>query len=381
MSGFILVVPLLLSADPAVSEWSSAVAAIRAVDQFGRGHAEATRAWPRVTELPAERLAELLAAFDGANPLAANWLRSAGEAIIQRDGLSQVPPAVLRDWVLERRHDARGRQWAYELLVRIEPQTAEQLGPRLLDDPSAELRRDVVQRLIDEADALERGSAQKATVAEAYRRALRYAVERDQVRAIADSLRRRGEAVDLPRHFGLLRHWHLIGPFDNTGGRGFAAEYPPDRAIDLAAEYPGKHGPVRWSAHTTKGDDAMIDFNQLLGEEKAVAAYAFARFTAPGKTEAELRLSSPNAVKVWLNGRPVAAFEIYHAGSQFDQYAARVRLKEGVNEVLVKVCQNEQTQSWARVWKLQLRVCDQAGAGIALQDSVVVPQPQRDESP
>ena len=109
MSAFFLVVPLLLSADPAVSEWTSAVAAIRAVDQFGRGHAEAVRAWPRVTELPAERLAELLSAFDGANPLAANWLRAAGEAIIQRDGLHQVPPAVLRDWVLDRRHDARGR--------------------------------------------------------------------------------------------------------------------------------------------------------------------------------------------------------------------------------------------------------------------------------
>ncbi len=380
MSAFFLVVPLLLSADPAVSEWSSAVAAILAVDQFGRGHAEATRAWPRVTELPAERLTELLAAFDGANPLAANWLRAAGEAIIQRDGLNQVSPDVLSAWVLDRRHDARGRQWAYELLVRIDSRAGEQLGPRLLDDPSAELRRDAVQRLIDKADALDPTGTQTGAVVEAYRRALRYAVDRDQVRAIAEALRRRGSPVDLPRHFGLLRQWHLIGPFDNTGGRGFSAEYPPELAIDLAAEYPGKHGPVRWSAHTLKGDDAVIDFNERLGEEKAVAAYAFARFTAPGQTEAELRLSSPNAVKVWLNGRPVAAFEIYHAGSQFDQYVARVRLKEGVNEVLVKVCQNEQTQSWARVWKLQLRVCDQAGSGIALQEPAV-PQTQPSESP
>lgn len=380
MSAFLLVVPLLLSADPAVAEWSSAVAAVRAVDQFGRGHAEAVRAWPRVAELPAARLAELLAAFDGVNPLAANWLRSAGEAIVQRDGLNQVPPAVVRDWVLDRRHDARGRQWAYELLVRIDPRAGNELSPRLLDDPSAELRRDAVQRLINEAEALDRAGAPAADVVAAYRRALRYAVDRDQVRAIAESLRRRGEAVDLPRHFGLLRQWHLVGPFDNAGGRGFAAEYPPERAIDLAAEYAGKHGPVRWSAFQAKGDDAAIDFNERLGEEKAVAAYAFARFTAPGKAEAELRFSSPNAVKIWLNGRQVAAFEIYHAGSQFDQYAARVRLREGVNEVLVKVCQNEQTQSWARGWKLQLRVCDQAGAGIALQEPVL-PSAQPGEAP
>lgn len=380
MSAFFLVVSLLLSADPAVSEWSSAVAAIRAVDRFGRGHAEAAAAWPRVAELPAARLAELLAAFDGANPLAANWLRAAGEAIIQRDGLNQVSPAVVRDWVLDRRHDARGRQWAYELLVQIDPQASNELGPRLLDDPSAELRRDAVQGLIDKADALDRAGVDRSAIVGAYRQALNYAVDRDQVRAIADALRRRGESVDLPRHFGLLQQWHLIGPFDNAAGKGFAAEYPPERKIELAAEHAGKRGPVRWLVHQTKGDDALIDFNERLGEEKAVVAYAFARFTAPGKGEAELRFSSSNAVKVWLNGRPVAAFEIYHAGSQFDQYVARVRLTEGVNELLVKVCQNEQTQSWARGWKLQLRVCDSAGAGIASQEPVAPPA-QPGESP
>lgn len=379
MPAFLLAVPLLLSADPVSTDWPSAVAAIRAIDHQGRGHAEAARAWPRLAALPAERLEDLLAAFDGANPLAANWLRAAGETIIERDGLNKAPRQVLLDWVLDRKHDARGRQWAYELLLQIDLRAAEQLGPRLLDDPSAELRRDAVQGLIDKADALDRAGGDRPAIVGAYRQALKYAVDRDQVRAIADSLRRRGDSVDLPRHFGLLQQWHLVGPFDNTAGKGFAAEYPPERALDLDAEYAGKHGPVRWSAHQTKGDEAAIDFNERLGEEKAVVAYAFARFSSPGKGEAELRFSSSNAVKVWLNGRQVAAFEIYHAGSQFDQYVARVELAEGANELLVKVCQNEQTQSWARAWKLQLRVCDRAGAGIARQEPVA-PRSQPGES-
>ena len=34
------------------------------------------------------------------------------------------------------------------------------------------------------------------------------------------------------------------------------------------------------------------------------------------------------------------------------------------NVILVKACQNSQTDSWARQWDFQLRVCDPDGAAI-----------------
>ena len=49
-----------------------------------------------------------------------------------------------------------------------------------------------------------------------------------------------------------------------------------------------------------------------------------------------------------------------------DQYSGRGTLKKGRNEVLVKVCQNEQTDAWAQRWDFQLRVCDELGGAVPL---------------
>jgi hypothetical protein len=47
-----------------------------------------------------------------------------------------------------------------------------------------------------------------------------------------------------------------------------------------------------------------------------------------------------------------------------DQYVSPAVLRPGRNVILVKVCQNEQTQSWAREWSFQLRVCDATGGAV-----------------
>jgi hypothetical protein len=62
-----------------------------------------------------------------------------------------------------------------------------------------------------------------------------------------------------------------------------------------------------------------------------------------------------------LNGKEIFAREEYHHGSRFDQYVVRATLKAGANELLVKVCQNNQTDAWAQVWQFQLRLADATG--------------------
>ena len=77
---------------------------------------------------------------------------------------------------------------------------------------------------------------------------------------------------------------------------------------------------------------------------------------------------SVNAVKVWLNGRPIAQHNVYHSGSQFDQYVSRVVLEPGRNVILVKVCQNAITPDWADAWGFQLRICDHNGTAVLSTD-------------
>ena len=36
----------------------------------------------------------------------------------------------------------------------------------------------------------------------------------------------------------------------------------------------------------------------------------------------------------------------------------------GTNVILLKICQNEQTESWAQDWEFQLRVCDGLGTAV-----------------
>jgi hypothetical protein len=75
-----------------------------------------------------------------------------------------------------------------------------------------------------------------------------------------------------------------------------------------------------------------------------------------------------NASKVWVNGQPIMANIVYHTGMVVDQYAGRARLKQGRNDILVKIIQNEQPESWAQNWQFQLRICDAIGTAVLSTD-------------
>lgn len=59
------------------------------------------------------------------------------------------------------------------------------------------------------------------------------ASDKDQVDTLAKELKGLGETVDLPAHFGFVRTWYLVGPFDNTKNKGFDLPYPPEKMSSL----------------------------------------------------------------------------------------------------------------------------------------------------
>ena len=44
---------------------------------------------------------------------------------------------------------------------------------------------------------------------------------------------------------------------------------------------------------------------------------------------------------------------------------------EGENEILLKVCQNEQTQSWTKQWEFNFRITDRTGSAIHSSGSII----------
>ena len=339
------------------------VEALRAVGPEGAGHREAAAAWSELVQAEASLLPRIMAGLDGAGPLAANWIRTAVDAIAERQ-LRQggVLPAVeLEKFVLDRRHAGRARRLAYEWLLRVDPTARQRLLPGMLDDSSPELRRDAVALRLDQAARLVQHQQADQAVA-LYQQALAAARDHDQIDLAAKRLRELGRPVNLALQLGYVVRWKLIGPFDNKAGKGFEAVYAPEQELRFDATYPGPTGALRWVEYVCGDDYGTVDLNRGLGEKKEVVGYAAAEFVADRPLDAELRLSSDNAVKVWLNGTLLGAYPIYHAGTLPDQYVHRVRLEAGRNLILVKVGQNELTQEWARRWDFQLRLVDPSGA-------------------
>lgn len=379
---------------------------LQKVGPEGKGNQAATDAWQSLANEPPEKLTKILTGLDDANPLAANWIHAAVDAVAERsikEGRG-LPAADLESFVLETRHNPRGRRLAFEWLAKVDPTASDRLIPGMLNDPSTELRRDAVQRLIDQADSLagrtpeeekpnrnddddakkeEKKAIDKAEiknlekVTQLYRQAMVNARDTDQIKLLATRLRELGETVDLPTHYGFVMDWKLIGPFDHTGSKAFDKPYPPESRIDLTAEYDGKEGKVRWIEHITTDDYGKVDLNTALGKHKGAIAYAFAEFTSDKEQAVEIRLGSITAWKVWLNGELLFGHEEYHSGTRLDQNRLEARLKQGVNTILMKVCQNEQTESWAQEWHFQLRICDEAGTAIL---STTRPKPAKSQA-
>ena len=365
----ILLVGMALAAPADAADVGPPLKTLLAAGPQGAGHREAAEAWQQVAHADAAQLPVVLAALDNAGPLAANWIRAAVETIaerhLQRGG--RLPAAELEQFLRDTRHAPRARRLAYEWLAQVDPTVPGRLLPGMLNDPSLELRRDAVARVIGEAVALAT-SGKSTEAAVRYDEAFAAARDTDQVNLLADRLRKLGRPVDLARHFGFLVAWKIIGPFDNKGQKGFDVAYPPEQRVDFQASCPGKHGEVRWIEHTTKDNFGHVDFNRVLGEEKGVIAYAAAEFLADKPQPVEFRMASFNALKLWLNGKLIDQHHVYHGGSQMDQYVSPATLQPGRNLILLKACQNEQTQEWARHWGFQLRVCDALGTAVLSAD-------------
>ena len=338
-----------------------AVKTLAAVGREGAGNAEASAAWREVVKAGPAALLPVLQASGKGSAVADNWLRLAGDATVDAAlrAKQPLPLTEVESFLKDTSHPAPARQLAFDLIKQADAARADALEPSLIADPVQELRRGAVQRVIDAAKT-KTGEEQKA----AYLQALAAVRDEDQTNFVAGELKRLGVPVDLPKHFGFLMKWNVVGPFDNTERKGFDAVFPPEKEIKLDATYPGKSGEVKWQPFESKDDYGKLDFNKPLGMLKESTAYAVTTIDSPTEREAELRLGCKNAWKVWLNGEFIFGRDEYHRGQQMDQYKLKCHLKKGQNVVLVKACQNEQKEQWTVEWEFQLRLCDSTGTAL-----------------
>jgi hypothetical protein len=345
------------------AETDELISQIKAVGNEGAGNEAAAKAVAALSAGPVNTLPEILAGFDGASPLAANYLRSAVETVVDRQlaAGAKLPAKILEQLIKDGKQDPRARRLAYELLLQVDKSAEARLIPEMLLDPSPEFRRDAVQRLIAQAGT--KGTEAKAAMA-LYRKALSGATDEDQVKKISKALKDLGETVNLVEHFGFLTAWKIVGPFDNTKFVGFNEVYPPESKIDLAEKLDGQKGEVAWGDISTEHEFGIVDIAKSVAPHKGAVMYLTTEFDAKSARNVEFRFGTPNAWKLWVNGQLLFGRDEYHRGMAIDQYTVPAKLKAGRNVILLKLCQNEQEDDWAQRYQIQLRICDSSGIAV-----------------
>lgn len=373
--GLLIATLLVPSVSAAAADTDSLLKTIKAVGREGQGNREANQAVAALSQQDAATLPAVLMGFRDANPLAANYLRGAVETIADRavKANKPLPKESLEKLIRDVEQDPRGRRLAFELLSRVDPAAPDRIIPDMLLDPSPEFRRDAVARLLASA---EKSLSEKDTDAAkaTFKKALSGATDDDQVKKIAKQLKEMKEEVNLQKHFGFLTGWRFVGPFDNVGLKGFDATYPPEEKLDFAAKYEGQKGEVAWDKTETDHEYGIVNVAKQIAPYKGAVMYLTTEFHSPTARSVEFRLGTPNAWKIWVNGKQLFGRDEYHRGMALDQYRVRGEIKAGANTILLKLCQNEQTEDWAQRYEFQLRVADLSGIGLASQPAQTTSQ-------
>lgn len=359
---------------------SPAITAMRAVGPDGQGAEAAAKAWLSLCQADIAQVPDLLAAMDGANPLAKNWLRAAVDAVRDR-GRAQgkpLPTAALEAFLKDKQHDPLARRFAYDLLTENDPTVPDRFLPTMIDDPSPDLRRDAVARVYDEAEKLLK-EEKKAEAKEKFRTCFQAARDQMQIIRTARKLGELGEKPDLATHLGMVMDWQIIGPLPNPGEKGMSTEYPPEKEYNATAEYDGKAGKVRWQPYVSKQELGMVNLKEALNDASEVTAFARTEFTSDKDQDVEIRLGCFTAFKLWVNGELVLERGDAYTGMRLDHYVAKAKLKTGKNTILVKTCMDVPPPQLPKVFQFQLRVCDANGVAIlsTTRPKVEIEQPKK----
>ena len=348
---------------------NQAIDSLRNIGKEGRGFSEAIPAAKRLRQTSSAKINLLLDAMADTNPVAENWLRGIIFDVARKS--SQPMAANLQSYAMDQSNNPTGRGLAMELLRKEAPQTANRLITDCLNDPSLPLREMAVEQAIQRAQQL--AVDQPKDAIDDYRVSLSAARHPKQLTRIIEALGKLGEKVNTADAFVLLTNWQSLAPLNNVDGVGFNMQYDPEKefetagTIDLKTKHTGKHGNVNWQPISGSPDLGEVDLADAYNKEKGAVGYLFAEFESDLDQPAQARLGCINANKIWINGKLVMQNEVYHAGSMIDQYISEFPLKKGTNRILLKICQNEQEESWAQDWKFQFRITDPSGKGLSSQ--------------
>lgn len=162
---------------------------------------------------------------------------------------------------------------------------------------------------------------------------------------------------------GFVVHWLLCGPFNADGkltscramkkdylaGAGGEARVRPRQGLRV-----GRTGPA-WEADATR-HGCIVNLSRRYSTH-GIVSYAAAYLKAPVACDANILLGSDDGFILYLNGRRIALRDV-HRGLGVDTDIFEVKLKRGINAILLKV------EQFYGAYEFCLRVTDRTGRAI-----------------
>ena len=336
----------------------------------GAGSAAARVASVQLKSRGVEILPQLLDALDSPNIVAANWYRTIYEEIITREAAKpqpEFPVELLQSFARDSQRQGRARRMVLRRLDDLTPGYRDSILPSLLDD--AEFRTDAVAFVLRRGDKAKAVGDIESAVSD-FRVAFKHAREISQVTGSADRLKASGIDVNIVEQMGFVTRWFLLGPFDAPARSGFDTSFPPERAVDLAANYVGKDGAdIQWQLFETDDRLGQLNLINAIAPVKESVGYAYILLHSLIDQTVQLRCGADDNLSVWLNGEKILARRQWLNGTRLDRFTAAASFKQGTNKVLVKICQGPQHKNPAvpNNWSMQLRFCDSTGTGVGLR--------------
>lgn len=143
---------------------------------------------------------------------------------------------------------------------------------------------------------------------------------------------------DMLEPLGFMQDFYVVGGFDNEGKQGCDTDWGPEGAVDLKASYPARAREAGWRRLPAKSPDGYVDLSTMVRPQSEVVAYALGFLQADKDTSVKLSIGASGAFRLWVNGVKAASEDRYNLPRP-DQAKVQVRLRKGVNRVLLKLCQ------------------------------------------
>ena len=149
--------------------------------------------------------------------------------------------------------------------------------------------------------------------------------------------------------------WLVIGPFEYNDG--FRKKYPPEKGINLNKIYRSNSKKITWQHACDQINDGFINFSEIFSEYKWGVGYGLIFINSPDEKSVQLRFGADDQSKIWLNDKEI--WRLHKGGPAFfDNYKINIKLKKGMNKILVKVCNTVSD------WGFFFRITDENGVGI-----------------